>query len=178
MPQQKELQKKGLYPDILNDKYISQLVKAAPLHDVGKIMIPDNILLKPGKLTPEEFEIIKTHSVEGGRIIRETFTDLEDREYVQIADDVATYHHEKWDGTGYMGQLKGEEIPLSARIMAIADVFDALLSKRCYKEAMSQEESFQIIQESSGTHFDPVLVETFLGMKEEIVEFLSSETGD
>lgn len=172
------LKEKGMYPEILTDKYIDRLVKAAPLHDVGKITIPDNILLKPGKLTPEEFEIIKSHSTQGGRIIRETFERLEDREYVKIADDVATYHHEKWDGSGYGKHLKGEQIPLSARIMAIADVFDALLSKRCYKEAMSQEESFQVIRESAGTHFDPALVEVFLGLKDQIIDFLDNETVD
>ncbi len=174
----KELQRQGYYSNVLTDKYISRLTKAAPLHDIGKIMISDNILLKPGRLTPEEFEIIKTHAALGGKIIGETFTQLEDQKYVKIAEDVATHHHEKWDGSGYPDHLKGEEIPLCARIMAIADVFDALVSKRCYKDPMSKEQAFQIISDSSGSHFDPTLVKVFLDLKENILQFLANETDD
>lgn len=171
----KELQRQGYYSDILTDKYISRLTKAAPLHDIGKIMISDNILLKPGKLTNEEFEIMKTHAALGGQIIHETFTQLEDQKYVKIAEEVARHHHERWDGTGYPDHLSGNDIPLGARIMAIADVFDALVSKRCYKEPMSKEQAFEIIKDSSGTHFDPTLVVVFLGLKDEILQFLSNE---
>lgn len=168
----REAQKKGLYPDILTDDYIERLVKAAPLHDVGKIVVSDRILNKPGKLTPEEFEIMKTHTTEGGRIIREVFGEMEDQVYVDMAVEVITYHHEKWDGSGYMEHLKKEEIPLSARIMAIADVFDALVSKRCYKEAMGWGEAFELMKRSSGTHFDPQLLEIFLSLRPQIEEFL------
>lgn len=163
----------GLYTDILTDEYIMLLVKAAPMHDVGKISVPDRILQKPGRLTEEEFEQMKRHAPEGGRIVKEVFRDVEDEKYIEIASQVAAYHHEKWDGNGYTSGLSGEEIPLSARIMALADVFDALVSKRCYKDAMSYDKAFQIIEESAGTHFDPQLTEIFLEMREEIIEILS-----
>lgn len=168
----KEAQRQKLYPDVLTDEYIERLVKAAPLHDVGKIVISDRILNKPGKLTPEEFEIMKTHTTEGGRIIREVFDKMEDQVYVDMAVEVVTYHHEKWDGSGYMKHLKGEEIPLSARIMAIADVFDALVSKRCYKEPMDWGDAFKLMEASSGKHFDPQLLKIFLSLKPQIEEFL------
>lgn len=166
-------QKKGLYPEMLTDSYVELLAKAAPMHDIGKISVPDSILQKPGKLTPEEFEWIKSHAPEGGRIIREVMDGIEEKEYVDIAATVAEGHHEKWDGSGYPSGLKGTEIPLSARIMAIADVFDALISKRCYKEAMSLDDAFRIISESAGTHFDPELAQIFVTLRPEIEEYLS-----
>lgn len=144
------------------------------MHDIGKIAVPDHILQKPGRLTPEEFETIKQHACEGGKIVREVLGSIEEKEYVEIASDVAAYHHEKWDGSGYNQGLAGEDIPLSARIMAVADVFDALVSKRCYKEAMPMEEAFDEIERSAGTHFDPRLAEVFLDLRDEITEFLSS----
>ncbi|MGN0170364.1 MAG: HD domain-containing phosphohydrolase [Lachnospiraceae bacterium] len=168
----------GLYEDILTEDYIERLVKVAPLHDVGKIVVPDYILMKPGKLTPEEFEEIKKHAPEGRRVIRECFASLDDEEYIQMACDVAGCHHEKWDSSGYAGHLAGEDIPLSARIMAIADVFDALISKRRYKDAFTLEEAFSIIKESSGSHFDPKLTEVFLSIRGQIEEYLSSDVGD
>ncbi|MGN0318207.1 MAG: HD-GYP domain-containing protein [Lachnospira sp.] len=164
--------KKGIYADELTDGYIDRLTKAAPLHDVGKIIVPDSILMKPGKLTPEEFSIMKNHSKEGGNVIRAIFENLEDKEYVDMAVDIAQYHHEKWDGSGYMEGLRGTDIPLSARIMAIADVFDALISKRCYKEAFPIDEAFNIIKESAGTHFDPKLADVFLEIRGEIEKCL------
>lgn len=169
----RKAKEEGLYPEILTDEYIELLVKAAPMHDVGKISVPDRILQKPGKLTDEEFEQMKRHAPEGGRIVREVFEDVEDEEYIEIAAQVASYHHEKWDGNGYADGLSGEDIPLSARIMALADVFDALVSKRCYKDAMSYDKAFQIIEESAGSHFDPKLTEVFLGMRENIIELIS-----
>lgn len=168
------LQKKGLYPDILTDAYIELLVKAAPMHDIGKIAVPDHILQKPGRLTPEEFETIKLHACKGGKIVREVLGSIEEKEYVEIAADVAAFHHEKWNGSGYNKGLAGEDIPLSARIMAVADVFDALVSKRCYKEALPVDEAFDEIERSSGTHFDPRLVTVFLGLRDEITEYLDS----
>ncbi|WP_432649700.1 HD domain-containing phosphohydrolase [Huintestinicola sp.] len=167
--------KKGLYPEILTDSYVELLAKAAPMHDIGKISVPDSILQKPGKLTPEEFERIKSHAPEGGRIIREVMDGIEEKEYVDIAATVAEGHHEKWDGGGYPSGLKGDEIPLSARIMAIADVFDALISKRCYKEAMPLDEAFGIISDSAGTHFDPELAGIFISLRPEIEEYLSEK---
>lgn len=144
------------------------MCKAAPLHDIGKINISDTVLNKPGRLTAEEFEIIKTHSAEGGKIIRQTLTNIESEEYLKMAEDMAMYHHEKWNGSGYPAHLAGEQIPLAARIMAVVDVFDALTSKRVYKDAFSIDKAFQIMEESSGSHFDPAIVGEFLSMRDEI----------
>lgn len=163
---------RGIYADELTDEYIERLTKAAPLHDVGKVVIPDRILLKPGKLTDEEYEIMKNHSKYGGEIVKTIFEDVEDKEFIEMAGKIAMYHHEKWDGTGYVRGLKGYEIPLAARIMALADVFDALVSKRCYKEPFSMDEAFKIIEESAGTHFDPKLAGVFLDIRNEIENYL------
>jgi hypothetical protein len=152
----------GVYADELDDHFISLLYTLAPMHDVGKILVPDNILKKPGKLTASEFEQIKRHASEGGHIVKDVLSDIANAEYVKFASDIAVCHHERWDGTGYPNRLKGEEIPLSARIMAIADVYDALVSERCYKKAMSKEEAIKVIQDEAGTHFDPKLAEVFL----------------
>ncbi len=168
------LREHGLYTDILTDSYIELLTKAAPMHDIGKIVVPDSILQKPGRLTPEEFEAIKQHSAEGGRIVREVLGSIEEKDYVEIAADMAAHHHEKWDGSGYTAGLSEEGIPLSARIMAVADVFDALVSKRCYKSAMPLEEAFAELKRSAGTHFDPQLIAVFLGLRNEITEYLES----
>lgn len=168
------LKEKGLYTDLLTDSYIELLTKAAPMHDIGKIIVPDHILQKPGRLTAEEFETIKQHSAAGGRIVREVLGSIEETDYIEIAADMAAYHHEKWNGSGYSEGLSQEDIPLSARIMAIADVFDALVSKRCYKSAMPVEEAFAEIKRSTGTHFDPQLVSVFFELKDEIIGFLNS----
>lgn len=162
----------GYESETLTDSYIELLIKAAPLHDIGKIMVSDTILLKPARLTEEEFEKIKLHASEGGRIVRNVIGGIGDEEYINIASDVAAYHHEKWDGTGYNEGLSGRDIPLCARIMAIADVFDALISKRCYKEKMPIDEAFEIIKDSGGTHFDPVLAGIFLDIRPGIEEYL------
>ncbi len=152
----------GVYRSRLNDRAISLMYRAAPLHDVGKIVVPDDILKKPGRLTEEEFAQMKRHASEGGRIVREVLGSVADSEYLSIAEEIAACHHERWDGKGYPAGLAGEDIPLCARIMAIADVFDALVSERCYKKAMPPEEALKIIREESGTHFDPSLVHVFL----------------
>ena len=164
----------GYESETLTDSYIELLIKAAPLHDIGKIMVSDTILLKPARLTEDEFEKIKLHACEGGRIVREVIGGIGDEEYINIASDVAAYHHEKWDGSGYNEGLSGKDIPLCARIMAIADVFDALISKRCYKEKFPIGEAFEIIKDSGGTHFDPVLTDIFLDIRPEIEEYLKS----
>lgn len=158
----------------LTDRYIELLVKAAPMHDVGKIVVPDHILKKPGKLTDEEFGQIKRHAAEGGRIVKEVLGNIEDHDYVEIAAQIAEGHHEKWNGSGYPNGKKEDEIPLCARIMAIADVYDALVSKRCYKDAMSCENAMTIIEESAGTHFDPTLANLFIGMSAEVKEISDS----
>jgi len=160
------LQKKGDYADILTDEYINMLTLSAPLHDLGKISVSDTILLKPGKLTREEFETMKKHSVLGAEIIQSTMNGLEDEKYIELAREIALYHHEKWNGTGYPKGLMGEDIPLSARIVALADCYDALTTKRCYKDAYSDEEAVGIIKEENGTHFDPTVVSAFLEDRE------------
>lgn len=163
-----ELLHEGKYPDILTESYFQNMCEAAPLHDIGKIAIPDYILKGTQKLTKEEFEEMKNHAAIGGKIIQDTMGKIEDEAYLKIATDVACYHHEKWDGTGYPKGLKGEEIPLCARIMAVADVLDALAFRRSYKEAMDIKDAIQIIIEESGTHFDPTVVDAMLAIREEI----------
>ena len=157
----KELKRQGLYSDILTERYMSDMVVAAPLHDIGKIHIPDAVLNKPGKLTEEEFQVMKTHTTAGEELLTHAKADLGESGYLNMALEMAAYHHEWWNGKGYPYGISGEEIPLCARIMAVADVFDALTSKRCYKCAMPLEKAYSIIREESGTHFDPAVVEAF-----------------
>ena len=141
----------------LSKGFCEKLIKAAPMHDLGKIAVDDAILRKPGRFTPEEYEEMKTHSAEGARIVREILADTDDEEFRRICENVAHYHHERMDGSGYPDKLRGDEIPLEARIMAIADVYDALVSKRVYKERYSFEQADQIILDGMGTQFDPAL---------------------
>ena len=166
---------KGLksYSKEINDEFVALIYLLAPLHDVGKIVVSDQILTKPARLTPEEFEEMKKHASMGGVVIRQILEGVADEDYLKFASDIATYHHERWDGTGYPQGLKGKKIPLAARIMAIADVFDALTSERCYKPKMEPEKAFQIIEEEAGTHFDPSLVKVFLKHKDEYLNYLS-----
>ena len=140
------------------------VVASAPLHDVGKIMVPDAILNKPGKLTDEEFELMKTHTTEGAKVIDDVIHKVGNIKsgYLNEAKNMAHYHHEKWNGKGYPEGLAGEDIPLSARIMAVADVFDALVSRRCYKPPFTFEDAMGIIQKDAGTHFDPNVVKAFV----------------
>ncbi|MCM1244261.1 MAG: response regulator [Roseburia sp.] len=160
-----ELFRRRLFPEELTEGYIEDLCKAAPLHDVGKIKVPDAILQKPGKLTPEEFETMKRHTTYSRKIIETIIGDIEDEHYVRIVEDIAMYHHERWDGTGYPAGLMGDNIPLSARIMAIADVFDALYEERCYKPPIRPiERIIQIMSEGRGTQFDPVIIDVFMEM--------------
>lgn len=168
-----QLRKDNIYTNIIDDKFIRNLVSAAPLHDVGKIAVPDYILRKPGKLTEEEFEIIKTHTTKGGEVIYDTMMDIGENDYLKMAGDIALYHHEKWNGKGYPKNLKGTEIPLSARIIAVADVFDALISERCYKKAMTIDEAYKIIIEESGSHFDPWIVKSFVKIRGELEDYLN-----
>ena len=147
-----------------SEEYYQNVWRAAPLHDVGKIKIPDNILKKPGRLTPEEFEIMKKHASYGGEIIKKTLKNLGDKDYYEVAYNIAKYHHERYDGTGYPAGLKGEEIPLEARIMALADVYEALISERVYKKAFPKEKAIEIIRDGRGTQFDPILTDLFLSV--------------
>lgn len=169
-----QMKKEGIYADKLTDSYIYDVVHSAPLHDVGKITISDAILNKPGKLTKEEFDVMKTHASSGETIIEQVMETMrEESNYLNEAKKLAAYHHEKWDGSGYPEGLKGEEIPLSARVMAVADVFDALISRRSYKEPYTVEDSLKIIRESSGTHFDPQVVKAFLDAEAEVRHVVS-----
>lgn len=166
------MKKKNMYPEIIDDSFVKNISSAAVLHDIGKIKIPDQILNKPGRFTPEEFEIMKTHSRLGGEIVGDILGKDAEPELVQISQDITTYHHEKWDGTGYPEGLQKEQIPLSARIMAVADVFDALVSRRVYKEKMPKEKAFDILKQDAGTHFDPAVVDVFFEIKEQVEEYL------
>lgn len=152
----------------LSPSFCKSVIKAAPMHDLGKIAVDDAILRKPGKFTDEEYEIMKTHSAEGARIVKKVLAQSDDEQFKQIAINVAHYHHEKWNGTGYPEKISGEEIPFEARIMALADVFDALVSKRCYKDSFDYDKAFRIIEESLGSHFDPELGKMFIECREEL----------
>ena len=173
----KEMQKRPKYADILTDPVIDEIVSAAPLHDVGKIAISDVILLKPGKLTKEEFDEMKKHTVKGGDMIQNIFSNLEDPSFLETAREIAVSHHEKWDGSGYPAGLKGEEIPISARIMAVADVFDALVSKRTYKDPMSPESAFDILEEETGTHFDPDIMSVVFDIRDDFIAYSRTPVG-
>ena len=141
----------------ISEEFIRNIIKAAPMHDLGKIAVDDVILRKPGRFEPWEFEKMKAHAKEGARIVHAILEGTEDEEFHEIAENVAHYHHERWDGSGYPEGLAGEEIPLEARIMAIADVYDALVSKRVYKASMPFDKADAIIMEGMGTQFDPQL---------------------
>ena len=156
------------------DEFCRNLVKAAPMHDLGKIAVDDAILRKPGRFTPEEYEIMKTHAPEGARIVHEILKGTDDEAFHILAENVAHYHHERWDGTGYPEGLAGEEIPIEARIMAIADVYDALVSKRVYKESMSFEQADSIIMEGMGTQFDKGLEPYYLRARPKLEAYYSS----
>ena len=158
----------GDYPETVNAQFIRLLYAAAPLHDVGKIMVSDSILNKPGKLTEAEWILMKKHAENGQNILKNALAKIEDADYYQMVCEVARYHHERWIGGGYPDALSGEAIPLSARIMAIADVFDALTSARPYKEIYDYDTAFEIIKNERGLQFDPLLVDAFLSIRKEI----------
>ena len=171
------LKRKGYYPEKLTEKFMSDVVRSAPLHDVGKINISDEVLNKPGKLTDEEFEIMKTHTIAGRQIIENAISTMEGDSYLKEARNMAGYHHERWDGKGYPEGLHGEVIPLSARIMAVADVFDALTSPRVYKPAFPLEKALSIIEEGKGTQFDPKCVEVFMESLDDVKVILKKFNG-
>ena len=164
-----QLAEDGYYSDILTPQTISLYVSAAPLHDMGKIVIPDTILNKKSQLNEKEFEIMKTHAEKGYEIIKNTLKNIERDEYIDIASKMALCHHERYDGKGYPQGLKGEEIPLCARIMSVADVFDALLSKRQYKEPLTKQQVLEIMQKDSGTKFEPCIIEALAKIQDKIV---------
>lgn len=165
------------YEDFATRENVYKMTELSILHDIGKVSIPDEILNKPSKLTTEEFEVMKTHVEIGEKIIKNIIMNLTNgyrNEYLEAALDIVSNHHEKWDGTGYPRGKKGEEIPLLARIMAIADVYDALRSERPYKEAMCHEDAIKIIVDNKGKHFDPIITEVFLSNSKEINQVYTS----
>lgn len=165
-----ELRTHPRFAATLTPRYIDNLSRSAPLHDIGKVGIPDHILLKPGPLTPEEWTIMKTHAKMGSDAIERAEQDISTPlEFFSVAKDIAHWHHEKWNGGGYPDGLAGEAIPVSARLMAVADVFDALISVRVYKQAKTFEQAREIIAKGRGQHFDPDMVDAFLGGFDEFV---------
>ncbi len=164
------------YKQLLTDEYIDILFKSAPLHDIGKVGIPDRILLKPGPFDDDEFEIMKRHTLLGRNAIEHAEAQLGiEVDFLKVAKEIAYSHQEKWDGTGYPEGLKGEDIPLCARLMALADVYDALICRRVYKEPMTHEEAVDIIKQGSGSHFDPTLVRNFEQIQREFIDKLSDQ---
>ena len=151
-----------------SQSFLDAVVRSAPMHDLGKITIDDRILRKQGRFTDDEYAEMKKHSAEGARVVKQILEGVEEEEFVQIAVNIAHYHHEKWNGTGYPDGISEEAIPIEARMMALADVFDALVSKRCYKEAYSYDKAFAIIEESLGSHFDEKLGRLFIACRPEL----------
>lgn len=156
-----QLLKQGAYGDTVDQKFVMMIYKTSPMHDIGKVGIPDRILLKPGPLSHEEFEIMKTHAAMGGKTLAQVEERLYGNPMMNMAKEIAWWHHEKWDGSGYPDGLKGEHIPMSARIMALADVYDALVSKRIYKKPIEHGKTVSMIAELSGSQFDPLVVKAF-----------------
>lgn len=163
-----QLRARTRHRDILTDRFIQDLVDSAILHDIGKVGIPDSVLFKPGKLGQDEYETMKEHAILGGRALEEAARETGEESFLLMGRDVAYYHHEHWDGSGYPTGLKGEEIPLAARIISIADVYDALTSERRYKKTYSHEEACAILSEESGRKFDPELIREFLEVQDQI----------
>jgi putative two-component system response regulator len=173
----RRMAEKGVYHDILNEWNLNLLLGSAPLHDIGKIAISEEILNKPGKLTAEEFEIMKTHAALGVEIIDRIDIARKERRHLRYARVIAGAHHEKWDGSGYPTGAYGRHIPLEGRLMAIADVYDALISNRPYKQAMPPSRAAEIILEGEGTHFDPELVGVFADVAYEFALVASANAG-
>lgn len=158
------------YRHVITTTFQENLYAASPLHDIGKVGIPDEILRKPGRLTPEEWTVMRTHPLIGGATLREVDRQYPGNAFIRTGIEIAEYHHERWDGTGYPHGLSGEQIPLVARILALADVYDALTSRRCYKEAFTHERSREIILGEDGRHFDPDIVQAFLACEQDFVQ--------
>lgn len=164
----RELAKNPKYVTVLTRDYIEMLYMCAPLHDMGKVSIADSVLLKPGKLTTEEFAIMQRHCEFGAQILKRSLDRIGSDPFLEMGYQVARWHHDRWDGTGYPDGLAGEAIPISARIMSVADVYDALITRRPYKEPMSHEAAVRIILDDRGTRFDPDVIDAFTNVKDEI----------
>lgn len=170
------LRERNLFTTTLTDDYVNNTVRAAPLHDIGKIKISDTILNKPGPLTDEEFKIIQDHTRYGADIVDDLLGDVEEPGYLEVARDIALRHHERWDGTGYPDRISGENIPLCARIMSLADVFDALYEDRVYKAGIRPMRAcLDIIEDARGLQFDPVITDVFLELEPQLKEYLGEE---
>ena len=172
-----ELQGESNYNRLISDAYIDHIYYAAALHDVGKIGVPESILLKKGRLDPDEFEIMKSHVEIGKHALCRVLAKYPQNQFLKLSIGLTAYHHEKWDGSGYPEGLYGQDIPLSARIMALADVYDALRSKRPYKEPLSHEQSAHIVKEGGGVRFDPSVVKAFSKLESKFEEIYET-TGE
>lgn len=172
----KQLAQDSPYAEHISDEFIECIQHASALHDIGKVAIPDSILLKPGKLTPEEFEIMKTHSVIGAENMQSVYNKYPDNPFIGMGIEIAMYHHERWDGKGYPDGLIGKNIPLPARIMALADFYDALRSDRCYRKGFSHEKVREMLLEEDGKHFDPEIVRAFLAVEDIICLIMATNT--
>jgi putative two-component system response regulator len=165
------------FAHVIDGQFVHLIYLTSPLHDIGKVGIPDSILRKPGKLTPEEFEVMKEHTRIGGETLKASAQAYSEASFLWMAYEIAIHHHERWDGNGYPSQLAGDRIPLSARIVSVADVYDALRSKRIYKPAFSHEKSMEIILEGRGTQFDPDVVDAFVRIEGRIREVSGGYAG-
>jgi len=174
-----QLSRHPRFQNIVDGEFITSIYAASPLHDIGKVGIPDNILMKPGKLTSDEWDIMKQHPSIGADTLRAVLKQYPRNPILQAGVDIAECHHERWDGSGYPNQLEGENIPISARILALADVYDALTSQRCYKEAFEHDHCRQLIIEGKDSHFDPLIVDAYMEIEDEFLrvreEFKDSE---
>lgn len=173
-----EVLKENVYMDELSDIDINLFIHASQLHDIGKVSIPDSILLKSGKFTDEEFDIMKTHTTLGENAIRYAMSSVQEKKFLEIAAAFAGTHHEKWNGTGYPNGLAGKDIPIAGRLMAIVDVYDALISKRPYKAPIPHEKSVEIIIKDKGTHFDPIITDIFIKIADVFKHIAESYTDD
>lgn len=165
-----QLERQPKFADVVDEEFVENLYAASPLHDIGKVGVPDRILQKPGKLSEEEFETMKTHAMIGSNTLKAVLDRFPGNEFLKMGIEIAGSHHEKWDGSGYPNGLAGQEIPVSARILALGDVYDALTSKRCYKEAFAHEKAKGIILTSRERHFDSDVVDAFLACEAQMIE--------
>ena len=163
------------YSDHISEEFIDCIQHASPLHDIGKVAIPDGILVKTGKLAPEEFDIMKTHTIIGAENMQTVFNKYADNTFIGMGIEIALYHHERWDGKGYPDGLVGKNIPLSARIMAVADCYDALRSDRCYRKGLTHEKVREMLLEEGGTHFDPEIIKAFLAVEDKFNHIMETE---
>ncbi len=170
------LKDRQIFPGQVDDVFVENIFQTSPLHDIGKVGIPDHVLLKPDRLDDSEFEVMKAHTTIGHKTLNDAFSRYPGAEYLQMSADIALSHHEKYNGTGYPNSIRESAIPLSARIVALADVYDALVSKRVYKQALSTDIARSIIVKEKGAHFDPLIVDAFLNSEQDFIKICSKFT--